>query len=454
MQLQFLGAAGTVTGSKTLVRYERHTLMVDCGLFQGVKHYRERNWADFPVAVDAIEAILLTHAHLDHSGYLPVLVRKGYRGPIYCTPGTQELCGVLWPDAAHLQEEDAEHANRHGYSKHHPAEALFTQDDARRALTLLQAVDFDQDLHLPGGLRARFSPAGHIIGAASVNLRWRQHSIVFSGDVGRPEDLIMRPPRPLREADVLIVESTYGDRLHEKEDVEARLCQIIEHTASRGGKLIIPAFAVGRAQTILHLLCHLREQNRIPALPIFLNSPMALKATEIFMHHADEHKLSQADIARLRDEVHYIESKEASIALVERPGPMIVVSASGMATGGRVLHHLRQALPDPHACVLFIGFQAPGTRGDLLLRGTPTLRLQGADIPVRCRIENMPSLSAHADQAEMIAWLAQLPRPPRLTLINHGEVSAADTLRGCLNRQLQHHAQVAEPMQVIDLQIE
>ena len=452
MQLQFLGAAGTVTGSKSVLRYDGHAIMVDGGLFQGVKHYRERNWANLPIPIAEIEAIVLTHAHLDHSGYVPVLARQGYRGPVYCTPGTRELCAVLWPDAAHLQEEDAAYANRKGFSRHKPAQALFNLIDAQRALDLLHEVEFDQPIPLPGGLQGRFSPAGHIIGAACLSLLWRGQHIVFSGDVGRPQDPIMRPPRPLPDADILVLESTYGDRLHAHEDVAERLSSLIHHTAAHGGKLIIPAFAVGRAQTILYLLCQLRDAGRIPALPIYLNSPMAVKATEIFYRHVDEHRLQASDVEKLRHTVHYVESTQDSIALCGRPGPMIIVSASGMATGGRVLHHLRQALPDPHSSVLFIGFQAPGTRGDLLVRGATTIKLLGADIPVRCHIENMTSLSAHADQQEMLSWLASLPKPPRLTLINHGEPTASDALRTCLQRQLGYQARVAEHLQSVDLQ--
>ncbi|NNM51923.1 MAG: MBL fold metallo-hydrolase [Pseudomonadales bacterium] len=450
MHLKFLGAAGTVTGSRTQVYAEGYNILVDCGLFQGIKNYRERNWSPFPVPARSLDAVVLTHAHLDHSGYLPVLVRQGFHGPIYCTPGTRDLCQILLPDAAHLQEEDAMYANHHHFSKHQPAMPLFTQADVRKTLDLIQVQDFGRDFNIHGKLQGHFSHAGHIIGASCLRLHDGEQRLVFSGDVGRAQDVIMRPPEPLQETDILIVESTYGDRRHDATDARTALAHWVNLTAAHGGSLIIPAFAVGRAQMALHLLCGLREAGEIPAIPIYLNSPMAIRATEVFMHHQHEHRLNAHECQRMQNMVTFVETPEESRTLTARHGPMIVVSASGMATGGRVLHHLRQVLPDHNSAVLFMGYQAPGTRGDALVHGHTPIRIHGEMIPVACHIYQLDSLSAHADYQELIDWLRVLPRPPRMTYINHGEPAASDALRRHLKEQLNFPAHAVEHLQTFD----
>ncbi len=444
MKLQFLGAAGTVTGSKTWVQCEKTRILVDCGLFQGIKNDRERNWQPLNIDARLLDAVVLTHAHLDHSGYLPVLVRSGFRGPIYCTEGTRDLCAILLPDAAHLQEEDARFANRKGFSKHAPALPLFTQEDVRRTLELFKPNPFGQSFKIGASLHGQFSRAGHIIGASCLTLEGGGQRIVFSGDVGRTNDVIMKNPEPLKAADWLVLESTYGNRRHDQVDPRTILTDLVNRVARHGGTLLIPAFAIGRAQMALHLLCSLREEGAIPALPIYLNSPMAIKATEVFMQHDQEHHLTPHECQRMHSMVTYIETPEESMELTNRKGPMIVVSASGMATGGRVLHHLRQVLPDHNSAVLFMGYQAAGTRGDAIAHGHTPIRIHGESIPVHCHVEHLDSLSAHADYQELIDWLKALPTPPKMTLINHGEPAAADALRCHLAEQLQFPARVAE----------
>ncbi len=450
MQLRFLGAAGTVTGSKTQVRCNHESILVDCGLFQGVKNFRERNWTPLPLNVRQLKAVVLTHAHLDHSGYLPVLVRQGFRGPIYCSEGTADLCKILLPDAAHLQEEDARYANRHGFSKHRPALPLFTQEDVQHTLNLLKPYDFREKFRLLDQLHASFSRAGHIIGASCLHLDDGQQHVVFSGDVGRHADVIMRDPEPLGPTDILVLESTYGNRRHEATDPEALLTALVQQVAHQGGTLLIPAFAVGRAQMALHLLCGLREAGRIPPIPIYLNSPMAIKATEVFTQYSHEHHLTAHECQRLHQLVNYVETAEASQQLTARHGPMIVVSASGMATGGRVLHHLRQVLPDHNSAVLFMGFQAPGTRGDAIAHGHSPIAIHGEMIPVHCTVKHIDSLSAHADYQELVQWLGSIPHPPQMTYINHGEPLAADALRKTLKTQLGFTARAVDYLDTFD----
>lgn len=450
MELQFLGAAGTVTGSRYLIRRGSHRLLVDCGMFQGIKRLRERNWTPFPVNPDSLHAVALTHAHLDHSGWLPALVRAGFHGPVYCTPGTQALCEILLRDAAHLQEEDAAFANRHGFSKHHPAEPLYTLADAEKALRLLRPVDWHKPVNIDG-MALTFHRAGHIIGASSLHVATEGGCLVFSGDVGRPHDPVLRAPEPLPACDWLVTESTYGNRLHPEVDVEALLAETVTRTAQRGGVTVLPAFAVGRAQMILHLLVGLRRAHRIPDLPIYLDSPMASKATQVLLQFPDEHHLSPADCHALAEGVTYIDSVEESIALGRRPDPHIIVSASGMATGGRVLHHFKRLLPDARNQVIFVGFQAPGARGEALVHGTPAVKIHGDYIPVRAPVLNIDALSAHADQSELMAWLRTAPRAPRQVFITHGEPEASDTLRLLVKDKLGWEAMTPEPMEKMTL---
>ncbi len=395
--------------------------------------------------------MLLSHAHLDHSGYLPALVKAGYKGPIYCTHGTAELLKILLPDSAHLQEEDADYANRKGFSKHHPAEPLYTMADAQATLKKLRPVDWEQSLDLGGGIGLRYRRAGHIIGAASVYLSTPDGVLGFSGDLGRPHDLIMLAPEPPAPCDWLICESTYGNRRHSEEDAATRLAEAVSRCAARGGVSVLPAFAVGRAQLALHLLVTLRAAGRIPNMPIFLNSPMAIKATRVMLDYPEEHRLSPAQARALAEGVICVESMEDSIALNRRAAPHIIVSASGMATGGRVLHHLKTLLPKPRHQVIFLGFQAPGTRGDSLLNGAESVKIHGEYIPVKAEIVHIDALSAHADQLELLSWLGRAEQAPRELFITHGEPAAADTLRLCVQDRLGWRATVPEHMEKIRL---
>ncbi len=451
MELQFLGAAGTVTGSRYLLQHEKQRVLVDCGMFQGVKRLRERNRAEFPVPPDSLDAVVLTHAHLDHSGWLPALVRAGYQGPVYCSKGTQALAEILLPDAAHLQEEDANYANRKGFSKHHPAEPLYTSADAEAALALLRPLDWQASQAITHDIRLSLRHAGHIIGAASVHLDTPQGRLSFSGDVGRPQDPVLRAPEALPACDWLVTESTYGDRLHPDVDVMDVLADTISQCAHRGGITVLPAFAVGRAQMILHLLISLRQQGRIPDMPVFLDSPMASKATKVLLRFPEEHHLDTAACRALETQTLYVDSVEASIALGQRRGPHIIVSASGMATGGRVLHHLKHLLPEARNQVIFIGYQSAGTRGDALVHGSRFVKIHGDYIPVRAPVLNIDALSAHADQEELLAWLATAPAAPRQTFITHGEPAAADTLRLLIKDRLHWPAMVPEAMEKFTL---
>jgi len=428
MKLQFLGATGTVTGSKYLLEAGGQRVLVDCGLFQGFKQLRLRNWTRLPVAVKSIDAVVLTHAHIDHSGYLPLLVKNGFQGKVWCTRSTADLCAILLPDAGHLQEEEARYANRHGYSRHTPALPLFSADDAREALERLHPVDFDHEFRI-GRLVLRFQAAGHILGAASALIEADGKRILFSGDLGRPNDPLMRPPAPMPQADFAVVESTYGDRKHPAIDPEAELEPLLARALARRGVVVIPAFAVGRAQALLLHIARLKARAAIPDVPVFLNSPMAAEATRIYQNHSSEHSIGLDDCRALGRVATVVSTPEESKALNFRGGPMIIVSASGMATGGRVLHHLAAFAPDPRNLILFAGFQAAGTRGAALVAGAESVKIHGEYVPVRAEVCNLDSLSAHADYTEVLGWLGGFARPPKRTFITHGEPAAADELR-------------------------
>jgi metallo-beta-lactamase family protein len=434
--LRFLGAAGTVTGSKYWIEAGGRHVLLDCGLFQGLKQLRLRNWAPPPFPLAALDAVLLSHAHIDHSGYLPLLAREGYRGPIYCTPATADLLRILLPDAAHLQEEDAERANRRGYSKHHPALPLYTAVDAETALGLLEPRPYAKSFAVIDGIASLFRRAGHILGSASVELQLEgspSHTLVFSGDLGRPDRPILRDPEPVPFADTLLVESTYGDRTHAP-DPSGELARIVNESVARGGALVVPAFAVGRTQELLWTLRRLEDEQRIPRLPVFVDSPMAIGVTEIYTRHPDEHDLEMEallDAGRCplsSHTFHLARTREESKALNQFNGSMIILSASGMATGGRVLHHLKQRLPDARTTVLLPGYQAAGTRGRALQEGARFVRIHGADVPVRAHVETLDGFSAHADRSEILTWLRGFERPPRHTYVVHGEPQAAEAL--------------------------
>jgi metallo-beta-lactamase family protein len=450
MKIRFLGAAGTVTGSRYLLTHGGQNLLVDCGLFQGVKNIRSRNWKPFPVAPKDISAIVLTHAHLDHSGYLPRLMREGFDGPVWTTPASRELVEILLEDSAHLQEEDARHANRHGYSKHHPAEPLYTAEDARHAMKHVRSTGFGEPVTI-GPFHVTFSGAGHILGAASIRVECAGKSITFSGDLGRPDDPVMKPPEPLAPTDWLVVESTYGDRLHPKDDPYETLAGIVSRTAARGGTVLLPSFAVGRAQALMYLLSRLMDEHRIPELPVFLDSPMAIDVTGVFRHYRHEHRLSQDACDRVRDAVTYTRTPEESEALASNRYPKVIIAGAGMLNGGRILHQLIAFGADPRNTVVIAGFQAEGTRGDALLKGKRSLRIFGSDVPINCEVTQIEGLSAHADYSEILDWLRPLERAPRRVFVTHGEPVASDSLRQKLEHELGWSAVVPEQDEAFDL---
>ena len=449
VKLRFFGATGTVTGSRYLVEFGGRRLLVDCGLFQGLKQLRLRNWAPFPVPAASIDAVVMTHAHIDHSGFLPRLVAEGFRGSIHATPGTSDLLSVLLPDSGRLQEEDARYANRHGFSKHSPALPLYTEAQALHSLKQVRRHAFGQVFEPVPGLTATFSHAGHIIGAASVHLTTGASSITFSGDLGRSDDTVMLPPAAAHAADIVVIESTYGDRRHAETPSADQLCDVIARTAARGGTTLIPAFAVGRAQAILHTLLHLKAAGRIADLPIYLNSPMATQVTRLVQVHADEHRLTGPERRDLVDKVHYVRSEEESRALNRPTYPSVIVAASGMATGGRVLHHLEALAPDPRNSIVFVGHQAAGTRGATLLAGADRIRMHGQWVSVRAEVAAIDGMSSHADQPQLLAWLRTLPRPPSHVYVTHGEPQAADALRQAIEEELGWPASVPDYLDAV-----
>ena len=455
--LTFLGAAGTVTGSKHLLDLGTHRVLVDCGLFQGLKELRERNWRPFPIGASAVDAIILTHAHLDHCGWIPRLVAQGFRGRVFCTPGTRELCSLVLPDSAHLQEEDARDANQHGYTKHQPALPLYTSDDAARALTLLQPVGYNRPVPVVPGVEVEFVPAGHLLGSAYARVRCPNGRVVlFGGDLGRYGRPVLPDPSPRPESDVLLVESTYGDRLHVDDDGGARLAQIVTDTAAKGGKLIVPAFAIGRVEEVLYWLKQLEDAKRIPILPVFVDSPMAGRALQFYASRLDE---LDADIRPLARDVRafatqrltVVASAQQSIELVASRQPSIVIASSGMATGGRVIHHLEATLPNPKNTVMFVGYQAEGTRGRQLCDGAKLVRMKGREVPVAARIERLDSMSAHADAGEIVKWLTSLSKPPAMTYLVHGEPAALEALRARILSDLRWPVHIAGYEERVDI---
>ena len=474
MHISFFGATGTVTGSKYLVDAAGVRVLIDCGLFQGFKQLRLRNWAPPPFDARTIDAVLLTHAHIDHSGYLPLLVKQGFRGKVYCSAATRDLCGILLPDAAHLQEEEARFANKHGFSKHRPALPLFDAADAKRALKLLHVVDFGAEIrlgasvrdadagvsasassskasHAAGGVSFRLVPNGHILGSACVVLKADGRTAVFSGDLGRPSDPIMKAPEAIDHADYLVLESTYGNRLHANADPQRLLGDIIRRTTERGGVVVIPAFAVGRAQSVLYFIDQLKRSNAIPDVPVDLNSPMAIDTTGLYQTHRALHRLTPAQCHAMCTVAQPVNTAEESRRLNQRKGPMIIVSASGMATGGRVLHHIKQFAPDARNTLLFAGFQAGGTRGAALVDGADSVKIHGAYVPVRAEVAQVDVLSSHADYAETIMWLRNFKTPPKETFLVHGEPAAADALRRRISEELGWRCSVPEYLETAAL---
>ncbi|MGM9425225.1 MBL fold metallo-hydrolase RNA specificity domain-containing protein [Hydrogenophaga sp. MI9] len=445
VHIRFLGGAGTVTGSKYLVEHEGQSLLVDCGLFQGFKQLRLRNRDPLPVLPNHIGAVLLTHAHLDHSGYLPLLAKEGFHGKVWSTAATRDLAQILLPDSGHIQEEDANFANRKGFSKHAPALPLYTEEDALRCLKLMHTVPMGKAFEPLHGWTARFTGAGHILGAASLLLEVGGKRILFSGDLGRPDDLLMKPPESPPAADVVVIESTYGDREHPEEDVLAELAPALQRVAARGGTAVVPVFAVGRAQALLHAIAQLKAHGDLPhSLPIYLDSPMAVHTTGLFSRHLGEHRLNAAQCRDMEHAAQMVTSVEQSKAIAQQHGPKIILSASGMATGGRVLHHLALHLGNHRNMVLLTGYQSPGTRGATMASGSPSVRIHGQDIPIRAEVVQLASASAHADASQLMDWLRASPSAPHRVFVTHGDMAASDALRQRIEHELGWRALVPE----------
>ncbi len=457
--LTFLGAAQTVTGSKYLLETAGRRILVDCGLFQGLKELRERNWQPLPVDPKQIDAVILTHAHIDHTGYLPRLVSQGFKGRVFCTPGTADLCRIMLPDSGRLAEDDARDANREGYTRHAPALPLFTEDDAYQALTHLQPVGYDRPVPVNGAGTLEFADAGHLLGSAFARVTLDAdggRDVVFSGDLGRFNRPVLPDPSRVETADVLLVESTYGDRTHEADDDGARLAEIITTTIAGGGKVIIPAFAVGRAEEVIYWLKRLEEARRIPTVPVYLDSPMAVDALR---HYANHSRDLDPDMQTGRGQMGAfttrrftaVASPQQSKEVQASVSPCIVISASGMATGGRVLHHLKAALPRKRNTVLFVGYQAAGTRGRQLVEGAETVRIHGQQVPVAARIERIDSMSAHADAGEIMQWLRGFTRAPGMTYVVHGEPPAQEALKARIEQELGWQVRIPEYLEQVRL---
>lgn len=429
IEIQFIGGAETVTGSKYLLTCFGKKILIDCGLFQGLKSLRLKNWDGFPIDVSEIDCVLLTHAHIDHSGYIPRLIKKGFRGKIYSTPATKDVCKILLPDCGYLQEEEAAYLNRTGRTKHHPALALFTMKEAEEALDYFEEVPFKQKRMLTPDISFEFQYAGHILGAASLVLHVYGRKITFTGDIGRLEDHVFYPPALLPPTDYLITESTYGNRLHEPVDTMTDLEKIVNEAYQKKGVIVIPAFAVGRAQTLMYYLSVLRKQKRIPSMPMYLNSPMAINFNVLFRQYGDLHKLTEEECADMSQTMKLVHTVEESKELNERKGPMLIISASGMLTGGRVLHHLKAFAPYEQNTILLSGFQAAGTRGDALQNGATEIKIHGEYVPVRAQVKVLENMSAHADYQEIIQWFKNSKIQPRKVFVTHGEPSASDELR-------------------------
>lgn len=460
--IQFLGAARTVTGSKHLIEVGGYRVMVDCGLFQGLKHLRLRNWEPFPLDPASINSVILTHAHIDHTGYLPKLVRDGFGGTVYGTPATVELSRIMLPDSARLQEEDAEYANKSGSSKHKPALPLYSEKDANNACRLLQSVNYHKRIQLTKKLSFEFVTAGHILGSSFVLFDIEcsdgaTRRVVMTGDLGRYNEPIIHDPSPVEDADYIVVESTYGDREHTDFDVKARLAEIITETVNRGGQVIIPSFAVGRTQLLLYLIRELEDEGRIPIIPVYVDSPMASSATRLYLSHKEDHDLDMKDLLDDRrnplatQRFNLARTRDESKAINSREEPAIVISASGMATGGRIMHHLRRRLPDERNTVVFVGYQSEGTRGRRLLDGEKEIKIFGQFVPVNAKIERLENLSAHADSREILRWLGGFKRAPKTVFLVHGEPKAQEALKQKIVEKFGWTVEIPEYLQKFEL---
>ncbi len=444
MKLTFLGGAGTVTGSKILLEVDYKKILIDCGLFQGLKELRLKNREPLPINMDDLSVVLLTHAHLDHSGYLPVLVKNGYRGKIYCTPPTKDLTEIILLDSGKIQEEEAERANRHGYTKHEPAKPLYTVEDAKQTLNHFQTFEEDKWHNIDKEIKFKFLNSGHILGSVFIVLDIKGKIIVFSGDIGRKNPILLHQYNYIPKADYLVVESTYGNRVHKNVTIEGKLLKYIEHTYSKGGILIIPTFSVERAQEIIYLLSILKRKNQLPNIPIYLDSPMGVNATEVYFKHTDNHTLTEADIDSMMSTVHLISHVDASKAVVNDDNPKIVLAGSGMITGGRVLHYLDKYIGDKKNSVLIVGFQAEGTRGRALLSGDSEIKFFGKYHKINAEVFKINAFSGHADQSELIDWLSHFISPPKLTFINHGESHQSQALKTKIKTELGWKSTVAK----------
>jgi len=443
VKVTFLGGTETVTGSKYLLESGSSRVLVDCGLFQGYKWLRERNWQPLPLDIDKLDAVVLTHAHLDHSGYLPVLYKNAYRKPVYTHHATKALCGILLPDSGHIQEEDARYYARHKLGKHASPQPLYDRVTAEQCLELFEPVEFGETFKL-GEIRLHLQSAGHILGAGSLIVEAEGKRVGFSGDVGRPNDMLMNPPTPLPELDLLLLESTYGNRRHDDSDPFEQLARIVNETAQQGGVLLIPSFAVGRAQALQHMLATLSREERIPKLPVYLDSPMAISVSDIYCRFADQHRLSNEQCHLMCNAATYTRDVEASKALAELRFPHIIIAGSGMATGGRILHHFKRLLHDHRTTVLFTGYQAGGTRGAKMLAGSDSVKIHGEWISLKARVEVMHGLSGHGDYVDIQRWLqhSQLAEDTTIKLV-HGEAEALEAQRDYLRRTTRHRVEVA-----------
>ena len=451
MRLTFLGAVHTVTGSKYLLTINSKNILIDCGLFQGQKELRLRNRGKLPIDPSNIDAIIITHAHIDHTGYLPLLVKNGYKGKIYCSSGTKALCSVLLPDSGYLQEEEARFANKNGYSKHKPALPLYTEEDARKTLNHFEVVDFEVPHVLFDDCSFELYRAGHIIGASFIKVKNRDTSILFSGDIGRPNDPVMQPPTLIEEADYLVMESTYGDRLHDTTNPLPQIGEVINQTIKRGGSIIVPAFAVGRAQSLLYYIYELKKNGVIPNIPVYLDSPMATSATHILCKHMKDHRLTEDQCKNLCEAAKYVNTSNESKQLDANKTPKVIISASGMLEGGRVLHHLKVFAPDPKSSILITGYQANGTRGAKVVKGDREIKIHGEQVPIRAHVEVMSSGSAHADYREMLDWLKHFKSPPKKVFITHGEYNSALTFKGHIESELGWKCVVPDYLDKVEL---
>lgn len=451
-RIRFLGAAGTVTGSKYLLTNDQKNILVDCGLFQGLKELRLKNWDRFPIDPKSIDAVILTHAHIDHSGHIPRLIKEGFKGKVFCTKATYALCQILLLDAGYLQEEEAHWLNKKHFSKHKPALPLFTKEDAEIALEQFVTKNFDESFEVTEGVRASFRYAGHILGAAQVVVDTGQTKIAFSGDLGRKNDSILFSPEVIPAVDYLIVESTYGNRQHEDTDPLLDLEKVVNEALQKNGVVLIPAFAVGRAQSLMYSLATLQKAGRIPNVPMYLNSPMASKVTDLFSEFKSLHKLSIQECKQMSDSVEYVKTTEESKALNERNGPMIIISASGMATGGRIVHHLKAFVSNPTTTVVLAGFQAAGTRGRSLQDGAKEIKIHGEMVPVNASICVLENISAHADYVEILDWLTQSKISPRKVFITHGEIEAAIAMKEHISKKFNWSCEVPKQDQEFTLE--